>query len=162
MKKFTEMKDIDLKILYEIENIKDLLNLCSTNKYLYNLCNEDFWKRKALDLGGDETVKYKNKKESWKNHFLKMVIDLEQIREAMKYEIQATLTFGREDNDMEEYSEKEIENFLNINNDKLEEAVKKMYLDYRKDLDLDDLRHAELDWYREYLYDYIPYGYFLK
>ena len=91
-----------------------------------------------------------------------MIIDLEQIREAMKYEIQSTLTFGREDNDMEEYSGKEIENFLNIYYNQVEKAVKQMYLDYRKDLDLEDLRHAELDWYREYLFDYIPYEYFLK
>ena len=146
IKQFTGNRDIDILILSKVENVKELLQLCSTNKYLYGLCNEDFWKNKAINLGGNGTIKYKNRKESWKKHFLQMVMDLDYIREAMEKEIETIL----ED---EELSSEEIENFFTQKNDKIEGAIKKMYLDYREDGELNELKTAEPDWFREYLFD---------
>ena len=157
---FSGNKDIDYKILLDIDDISDLLNLCSVNKYMSNLCNEDFWKKKTLLLDSS-AMEYKTE-ETWKEYFLEMVKDLDQIKTAMISEIKAMLTIGRGEEGLTYYTEKEIQEFISENVNKLDTVVQTMYFDYRNEGELSDLRHAQLDWYREYLFESFPVDMFYE
>jgi hypothetical protein len=73
---FTGIKDVDLKILFELDD-RSLLNACATNKYAYNICkNESFWRDRFISRFGNEVTKYKPEERSWKNHYMQVIIDL--------------------------------------------------------------------------------------
>jgi len=75
----TGLKDLDLTIMMEL-NDRDLLSLCSTNKEIYNLCNnETFWRNRFIKRFGDAAAKYKPVDRKWKNHYMKVVIDLDMF-----------------------------------------------------------------------------------
>ena len=81
----TQIRDVDLKILSELDD-RDLLNYCKTHKYGNELCNnEDFW-RNRLQAKFPGAEKYKSPKRTWKNYYLKIIYYLnkyESLMEAM-------------------------------------------------------------------------------
>lgn len=78
----TNIKDVDLKILSELDD-KSLFRACSTNKYLFRICNAEpsFWKNRYMAKYGEMAAKYKPKDRSWKNHYMQTVIDLDRFSE---------------------------------------------------------------------------------
>ena len=78
---FTGIKDLDLKILLELDD-RSLLNSCATNKRIYDICNnEPFWKDKYVKRFGETASKYKPSERTWKNHYMSTVIDLDKFFE---------------------------------------------------------------------------------
>lgn len=48
----TGLKDLNLTIMMELDD-RDLLSLCSTNKEIYNLCNNEmFWRKRFIKRFG--------------------------------------------------------------------------------------------------------------
>lgn len=83
------------------------------------------------------------------------VIIKNKIRNAMISDLYCSLTIGREDEDLEPYNPNQLEQFIHEHRDELEKAVNAMFRAYEQDKELEELEHAEYDWYREFLYDYI-------
>jgi hypothetical protein len=79
------------------------------------------------------------------------------IQNAMIVELRAALTIGRTDEKLEPFSNAEIDSFVVANQGELKNAVEDMYDTYLNDGELEDLKTAELDWYREFLYDHISW-----
>ena len=77
------------------------------------------------------------------------------IKDKMIEQLRADLTTGMRDNDLDVYSEPQIENYLNDNQDPLDQAVNQMFKDYLEDDELNDILTAPDDWFREYLYEFI-------
>ena len=79
MRAFTEIRDVDLKILSELDD-RSLLNSCSANKYVYNICkDENFWRNRFIKKYGEHAASYKPTDRSWKNHYMQLIIDLEKF-----------------------------------------------------------------------------------
>jgi len=77
MRAFTGIKDVDLIILSELDD-RDLLSSCASNKYLYGICKNDyFWKNRFVRKFGEKAAKYKPEGRTWKNHYMKVIIDLQ-------------------------------------------------------------------------------------
>ena len=73
---FTGIKDVDLKILSELDD-RSLLNVCATNKYVYNTCKDEyFWRNRFVNKYGIEAGDRKPNERSWKNHYMQVIIDL--------------------------------------------------------------------------------------
>jgi hypothetical protein len=105
---FPEDKDLAHKIMMDLSN-EDLVKLCATNKRMYEVCNNypSFWRNKFLkDYGehaaklgfGDSALfpsnlmekernlqtyasKYKPADRSWKNHYMRVFIDLQKYKD---------------------------------------------------------------------------------
>ena len=80
-KTLTEIKDVDLLILSELDD-RDLFNMCLVNKYANKLCqNENFWKDRFMKRFGSTAQKhssrFKLRNVSWRNTYLKVVQDLQ-------------------------------------------------------------------------------------
>ena len=59
IKGFSNIKDVDLSILIEL-NDHDLLSACLTNKYIYSICQDDqFWRKRLIKRFGESYLKYK-------------------------------------------------------------------------------------------------------
>ena len=72
---FTSIKDVNLEIMSKMDD-RTLLNICATNKYGRELCqNESFWHKRFLQKYGEMAAKHKPEKRSWKNHYMQIVID---------------------------------------------------------------------------------------
>ncbi len=85
MKGFTGIKDVDLKILMDVDD-ETLLKTCSTNKELYRICNTDsFWRNRYVKQYGEKATKYKPEDRSWKNHYMQTYIDLHRFKEPMDF-----------------------------------------------------------------------------
>lgn len=86
MKGFTGVKDLDLKILMDLDD-ETLLNACSTNKELYRICNVDqsFWRNRYVKQYGEHAASFKEKGRSWKNHYMQTIIDLQKFRNPMDF-----------------------------------------------------------------------------
>ena len=80
MKGFTGIKDLDLKILMDVDD-ETLLNACSTNKELYRICNIDqsFWRNRYVKQYGENAALFKPKVRSWKNYYMQTIIDLQRF-----------------------------------------------------------------------------------
>jgi len=75
----TGIKDLDLEILMNLPD-RDLLNYCSTNKDIYNMCNNEmFWRKRYIKRFGDMAAQYKPRERKWKNHYMQTVIDLDRF-----------------------------------------------------------------------------------
>ena len=79
-KGFTGIKDVDLKILMELDD-RDLIQTCATNRELRRICNVDqsFWRNRYVKQYGEEATKYKPEGRSWKNHYMQTYIDLHKF-----------------------------------------------------------------------------------
>ena len=86
MKGFTGIKDVDLKILMELDD-KDLIRTCATNKELHRICNVDqsFWRNRYVKQYGEHAAKYKPEKRSWKNHYMQTYIDLHKFSDPIEF-----------------------------------------------------------------------------
>ncbi len=84
MKGFTGIKDLDLKILMDVDD-ETLLKSCSTNKELYRICNVDqsFWRNRYVKQYGEKSSRYKPEGRSWKNHYMQTYIDLHRLKNPM-------------------------------------------------------------------------------
>lgn len=73
-------KNTDLMILSEL-NDRDLLNTCLIkNKYINGLCNNDtFWRNRFVKYFTLKSSKYKPKNRTWKNHYLRVISDLDNV-----------------------------------------------------------------------------------
>lgn len=69
------------------------------------------------------------------------------------------LTIGRNDNDLQEFSNEEINSFLIKNENNIENVITTIIDVYTKDNDLELLENPLCDWIDEYLYDVIDIGY---
>ena len=78
---FPEDKDLAHKIMMDLSNT-DLVKLCATNKRMYAICNNypSFWKKKFIKDYGEQAAKYKPENRSWKTHYLRVFIDLQEFR----------------------------------------------------------------------------------
>ena len=78
------LKDIDREVLKWIDD-KDLLKVCTINrKTWYEVCDDNFLKRRLNKYPGIE--KYKNENESWKRFFLRFVYYTALMRKQYKFE----------------------------------------------------------------------------
>jgi hypothetical protein len=82
-KEITGIKDLDLKILMEMDD-RELLSICaSQNKYFYRICkSEIFWDQRYLKRFASinkEAANYKPINRTWKQHYLQTVIDLDRF-----------------------------------------------------------------------------------
>ena len=92
----TGIKDVNLKILSEL-NDRDLLNYCTTDKYAYQICqNEDFWRNRLIRKYGDKVLNNKPKDISWKNYYMQIIIDLEKYRDDPMIFFNFVIWFGNE------------------------------------------------------------------
>ena len=62
------------------------------------------------------------------------------------------LTTGRDDEMLQRYTNEEISQFIQRNELQIENAV---FEAYARDDELATLDHAENDWYREFLYEFV-------
>lgn len=73
------IRDTDLIILSKLDD-EDLFSTCLVNKAANKLCNnEDFWRNRFVSKYGEVAAKYKPENRSWRNHYLKVIIDLEKF-----------------------------------------------------------------------------------
>ena len=80
-KGFSGIKDVDLKILSELDD-ESLFRTCSLNKELFRICNSSqmFWRDRYLKNFGKFPLKYKPKDRSWKNHYMQTFINLQKFK----------------------------------------------------------------------------------
>jgi hypothetical protein len=78
---FTRNKDIDRKILVDIENERDFLALCSTEKYVRDLCNSDIVYRERLRKHYPDIFKNKPELEDWKLWYLQNIKAIGELKE---------------------------------------------------------------------------------
>ena len=69
------------------------------------------------------------------------------------------LTIGRNDNDLQEFSNEEINSFLIKNENNIENVITTIIDVYTKDNNLKLLENPQCDWIGEYLYDVIDIVY---
>ena len=63
-------RDTNLKLMHMLQ-IKDLLNLCQTNKAFTHLCNDEgFWRQRYQRDYGSEAASFKNPDRKWKDYYL--------------------------------------------------------------------------------------------
>ena len=73
------VKDVDRKILLELDDIS-LLNACQTDTGYAKLCRDDqFWRIRYTQQFGEHAAQYKKQDVTWRNHYLKTLIDLENF-----------------------------------------------------------------------------------
>lgn len=85
---------------------------------------------------------------------------LKQIKIHMKSNIISVFVDGEDgDENVKSISDPIVEVllFIDKNENRLDLAAGNMYNQFQKDGELDELETAEADWYREQLYDVIPY-----
>ena len=74
---FTKIKDVDTKILEELDD-KSLFKILLTNRYLNNLIDENFWRRRLISKF-PSAVNFKED-ETWKNYYLNTVSYVDRMR----------------------------------------------------------------------------------
>lgn len=77
------------------------------------------------------------------------------IREKIFVMIKNDLTIGRNDRDLEPYSDGEIRQFIIQNLNNIEEAIWAMIRDYEEDETTDELLNADSSMICEYLYEFV-------
>lgn len=79
----TGIKDVDLKILMEMDD-RELLAVCSSpNKYFARICQNDlFWQQRYMKRFASikrEAADHKPVNQTWKQYYLQAVIDLDRF-----------------------------------------------------------------------------------
>ncbi len=77
------------------------------------------------------------------------------IISAMHHLIFCDLTTGRSDCGLEPYDFEEVNEFIAENVDNIEMAASTMFAAYEEDNDLASLKNPCMDWFREFLYDFV-------
>jgi len=76
----TRIKDIDLKILQNLDD-KSLLNFSQTSKYGNNLYqNENFW-RNRIQIRYMKALEFKLSRRNWKNYYLNIVYYMNKLKD---------------------------------------------------------------------------------
>ncbi len=84
----TENKDVDRKILDEL-NDADFIKMCVVNKHYYeNICNEEYFRIRTYNKY-PETIPYKSENTSWKDYFLSIVNHIYLLQKDYKTTYQA-------------------------------------------------------------------------
>ena len=103
MKTLSQIKDVDLKILSELDD-NDLLSFCKLNvenKYVYKLCNdENFWRDRTVKKFGKLE---KNENRSWKHLYLKIVYYNDKFNRDAENILATLSTKGMKDLDLINY-----------------------------------------------------------
>jgi hypothetical protein len=78
----TGNKDADLLIMKHLDD-HDLLNICLIkNRYIQDLCHvETFWRNIYMQKFGQDAFRYKPQTRSWRNHYMKTIIILEDYKQ---------------------------------------------------------------------------------
>ena len=77
-KSLTKIRDVDLKILSELDD-KSLLSFCKVSKYANTLCyNEDFWRSRIIQ-NYPKAFEFKSKEKTWRNYYLSIVMYLNKF-----------------------------------------------------------------------------------
>jgi hypothetical protein len=85
MSKLSGIRDVDREILNKLDD-KELLKVCSIDKYTWNnVCDDGFLRRRLL-AKYPKIEQYKIKTESWKNFFLRAVHYIALMKENYNYE----------------------------------------------------------------------------
>ena len=85
MKAFTGILDQDREILMNIKDDKEMLSVCSLNKYLYNkVCNDMFF-RNRLEKTYPGTMKFKPEDKKWKQYYLSVIFYISKMKEKYQY-----------------------------------------------------------------------------
>ena len=72
-------RDVDRKILLKLDD-RSLLNACKTDTRYAKLCRDDqFWRIRYTQQFGEHAAQYKKQDVTWRNHYLKTLIDLENF-----------------------------------------------------------------------------------
>lgn len=72
----TGLTDTDKIILLGLSD-KDLLNICQTDVYFSKICKNDiFWRERFISIFGPYAAKYKPQNRSWRQHYLKVIRDI--------------------------------------------------------------------------------------
>jgi hypothetical protein len=95
----SKIRDVDLKILSELEDI-DILNYCKTHKYGKELCdNENFWENR-VETKFPKAAQIKSPNRTWKNFYMKIVYYLDKYKSMGKAMLEAVT---RNESDMIEF-----------------------------------------------------------
>jgi hypothetical protein len=68
------------------------------------------------------------------------------------------LTIGRSDNNLPQFTDDEIKEFILINNANIKLVIENIINDYSADNELESLENPLYDWIGEYLYEIISYS----
>lgn len=81
----TGVKDVDRKILIDIDNERDFLSLCASNKSLQNLCQEEniYWRR--LEKHYPDIYQKKPVLQTWKEWYLKNMKAIGELNEKYNF-----------------------------------------------------------------------------
>lgn len=81
----TGVKDVDRKILIDIDNERDFLSLCASNKSLQNLCQEEniYWRR--LEKHYPDIYQKKPVLQTWKEWYLKNMKAIGELKEKYSF-----------------------------------------------------------------------------
>jgi hypothetical protein len=80
MKTLTGIKDVDRMILSDLEDDRDLLSMCSTNKYIFNLCDDRLF-RNRLYQKYPGAAQYKPKDIDWKQYYFEVAYWVNKLLE---------------------------------------------------------------------------------
>jgi hypothetical protein len=82
---FSKNKDVDREILQRLED-RDLFNTLLTNKYSYDITNNDnFWRNRLL-LKYPVTIPYKPENFNWKDYYLSVVYYIDKLKKEKNFD----------------------------------------------------------------------------
>ena len=84
---FSGIKDVDRKILEQLDD-KDLFSVLLTNKYLNNILDNNFWKKRLIKRypGSVEYKKTKDGATHWKRYYLTTVYYVNKLKREFNYD----------------------------------------------------------------------------
>jgi hypothetical protein len=89
MKVFTGIKDTDRQILLNIQDDKELLNICSLNRYTNSLCDDNFFLNRMIKKY-PQLQKRKPEKLNWKKFYLESIYYIEKLKEKYQFDFLPT------------------------------------------------------------------------
>ena len=107
-----------------------------------------------------------NDNKIWKNKYLIVYLEKlvsENTRKGFLSQIEYYLTEDRKYQGFNPYNESEIQEFIDARKYQIDAAIDSMYDAFYKEKELDYLDNTTVDWYREFLGDYIDWSeYFMS
>jgi hypothetical protein len=86
-------------------------------------------------------------------------IDIEEIKfniiSNMHHLIFCDLTIGRSDFGLEPYTSEQVSDFIADNANNIQLAAGMMFASYEEDDDLRSLKHPSMDWFQDFLYEFV-------
>lgn len=76
---FGKVADVDKLILQNLDD-KDLFNICLVDKYFRDICKDNFfWYNRFIKNFGQHAAKYKPEKRKWRDHYIKVIRDINYL-----------------------------------------------------------------------------------